>query len=319
VPVWTLNAATLRPEQWAEIDKAVVKASRQPLVAWEDLRSANSYGGFDAYGRIYLEYQAMSDPGEAVVDLDLMAQGRHDQPLFLSRATPLLCTHADFHFSDRFMAISGNSSEPVDSLTAEAMTQRVSETIEDTTIGTVTGPTYGTQSAGSHAHQGTSTVYGMTNFTYRSTKTNVTVPTGSNPQATIADIADMIQTLNGNAFYGPFDCYFSRDWNEFLVQDYAFTNGSNWAASPALTLADRVKKMDNIKSAKVLPRLSGSFVIILVDWSKAGRAIDGQAPTVLQWDSMGGMRHNFKVWAIQVPQMLAEYSTNSAIVHGTTS
>ena len=320
VPLWALNAATLRPEQWAEIDRKVIKASRQPLVAYEDMRSKNSYTGFDAYGRMYLEYQAMSDPGEAVEDFDLTTSARHDQPLFLNRATPLPCTHADFFFSDRFMTISGNDGyEPIDTLTGEAMAQRVSERIEDVTIGTVTGATYGTQSSGSHTHQGTSTVYGLTNFTYRSTKTNITAPTGSNPNATISDVAAMVQTLNDNAFYGPFTMYLSRPWNQYLVQPYAFTNGSNWAVNPSQNLMQALQAIPNIESVKVLPRLSSGYQIVLVDWMKAGRAIDGRTPTVLQWDSMGGMRHNFKVWAIQVPQMLAEYSTNAAIIHGTTS
>lgn len=328
VPIWVLNAATLRPEQWAEIDKKVILASRQPLVAYEDMRSANSYGGFDAYGRMYLEYQAMSDPGEAVEDFDLMTAGRHDQPLFLNRATPLPCTHADFFFSDRFMTISGNDSEPIDSLTGEAMSQRVSERIEDVTIGQVTGATYGTQTAGSHTHQGTATVYGMANFTYRTNKTNLTTPTGANPQSTVTDVLAMIQTLQNNAFYGPFTLYCSLSWNQFLGSPYAYTNGSNWAVNPSITLKMALEQLEGIAAVKTLPRWSapilsggsaGTYAMILIDWKKAGRAIDGRQPTVLQWDSMGGMRHNFKVWAIQVPQMFAEYSTNCALVYATTS
>lgn len=329
VPIGMVNAAMLRPEQYSEIDKAVIKASRQPLVAYEDMRSANSYSGFDAYGRMILEYQAMSDPGEAVEDFDLQTAARHDQPLFLNRATPLPCTHADFYFSDRFMQISGQDGyEGVDTLTAEAMTARVSERIEDVTIGQVTGATYGTISAGSHTHQGTSTVYGMANFTYRTNKTNLTTPTGANPQATVIDVLAMIQTLKALAFQGPFMLYNSLSWDQYLDNDYAFTNGSNWAASPGQTLRERLKAIPAIQDVKTLPRWSapimsggsaGTYAFLLIDWKKAGRAIDGRPPTVLQWDSMGGMRHNFKVWAIQVPQMFAEYSTNCALVYATTS
>jgi hypothetical protein len=166
--------------------------------------------------------------GEAVEDFDLMTQGRHDQPLFLNRATPLPCTDADFFFSDRFMTISGNDSEPIDSLTGEAMSARVSERIEDVTIGQVTGATYGTQSAGSHAHQGTATVYGMANFTYRTNKTNLTTPTGANPQSTITDVLAMIQTLKNNAF-GRSSWHTSLAWTS-SGQHYAFIN-SNWASA----------------------------------------------------------------------------------------
>jgi len=41
--------------------------------------------------------------------------------------------------------------------------------------------------------------------------------------------------------------------------------------------------------------------------------------TTVQWESQGGMRLNFKVMAIQVPQLRADYSSQSGIAHGTTS
>jgi hypothetical protein len=57
------NATTLFRDDWIQIDRAVQKATRQPLTAWNDLRAANTKGGFDAWAKLTYEYYAMSDAG----------------------------------------------------------------------------------------------------------------------------------------------------------------------------------------------------------------------------------------------------------------
>jgi hypothetical protein len=317
-----LHATSLRKEDWIQLDTQVVTAAREPLVAWADLAAASSFGGFNAYAKMTLEYEAMSDPGEAVVDMDGLSPARNDSPLFTLRSLPLPITHSDFWYSDRRLEVSGNSGTPLDSISGEAAGRRVAESIEDTTIGTVTGVTYGTQSAGITAHEGASTVYGYTNFAYRATKTNLTTPTGANPQATVADVLDMIQILAQDKYYGPFMLYCSLAWDEFMDNDYAFTNGSNWATNPSMTLRDRLRQIRQVQDVKTLPRLStaNSFVLLLVQLtSNVAQAIDGQGITTIQWESSGGMRQNFKVWAIQVPRLKAEYNQATGILHATTS
>lgn len=330
IPLWVWNATTLRKEDWIYLDTEIVKASREPLQAWEDLVGANSVGGFNAYGKLTMEYQAMSDPGEAVVDLDMMTAGRHDSPLFTLRSHPLPITHSDFWYPDRFLEVSGNSGEKLDSVSGEAAGRRVAESIEDQTIGNVTGVTYGTVASGNYAaHEGTSTLYGYTNFTYRATKNNVTVPTGANPQATVSDVLAAIQTLRTNKYYGPFVLYFSQAWAQFLANDYAFTNGSNWATNPSQTLMDRLKAIPEIQDVRVLNRWTapaligggtGTYAFLLVQMtSNVAQGVNGQAITTLMWESLGGMRKNFKVWAIQVPRLKAEYNQKTGILHAATS
>jgi len=53
--------------------------------------------------------------------------------------------------------------------------------------------------------------------------------------------------------------------------------------------------------------------------SDVARAINGMPITTVQWESAGGMRLNFKVMAIQVPQIRSDYDGNSGICHATTS
>lgn len=310
------NATSLRREDWVQMDEAIVRAARARLRAWSDLRAANTYGGFNGMAKMTLEYEAMSDPGEAVVDMDGLSDGRTDSPLFNIRSLPLPITHSDFWFSERRLAVSRNSATPLDTTMAEAAGRRVAEMIERTLIGTETGVTYGTQTTGVTAHTGTSTVYGYTNFPQRITKTNLTVPLGTNPEATMADVIAMREALYANNFFGPFILYHSSAWDAFFDNDYFRSGGT----SANRTLRERIASIDGITAIRRLDFLTSGYQLILVQMtSDVARAINGMDITVVQWESQGGMRQNFKVMAIQVPQLRYDYNGRTGICHGTTS
>lgn len=309
------NATSMRKEDWIELDRTVMLAARQRLRAWADLAAANSYGGFNAMGKLTLEYEAQSDVGEAVVDMNGITPGRGDSPLYTLRSIPLPITHSDFWFDARRLAISRNGT-PLDTTMAEMAARRVAEKIERTTIGLDTGETYGTQTAGYGTHTGTSTVYGYTNFPSRLTKTNMTVPTGSNPEATIADILAMRNSLYGVRHYGPYMIYHSTDWDAYLDNDYARLGGNN----ANMTLRDRIRAIDGIIDVRRLDFLTSTFTMIMVQMTPdVARAINGLDLTTVQWEEKGGMQLQFKVMCIQVPQLRYDYNGNSGIMHGTTA
>jgi hypothetical protein len=266
--------------------------------------------------KLTLEYEAMSDPGEAVVDMDGLSDARQDSPLFKLRSLPLPITHSDFNFSSRRIAVSRNTGTPLDTTMAEAAGRRVAEMIERTVIGIETGASYATQTAGYGAHDGTSTVYGYTNCPARITKTNLTIPTGSNPEATVADILAMRSLMYNNKFFGPFMIYHSTDWDLYLDNDYARLGGSN----ANLTLRQRLKAIEGIQDVRRLDYLTNTFTMIMVQMTPdVARAINGMDITTVQWESQGGMRLNFKVMAIQVPQVRWDYNGIAGIIHATTT
>lgn len=311
-----VNATSLRKEEWIEMDRVVLRAARQRLRAWSDLAAANTYGGFDGMAKLTLEYEAMSDAGEAVVDMDAMTPGRGDEVLFKLRSLPLPITHSDFWFSERRIRVSRNSGTPIDTTMAEQAARKVAEMVEKTTIGVETGVTYGTQTAGYGTHDGTSTVFGYTNFTPRLTKTNMTVPTGSNPEATIANIITMRESLYANNMYGPFVIYTSSDWDAYLDNDYARLGGDN----ASMTLRDRIRKIEGITDIRRLDFLTGTFTMLMVQMTAdVARAVIGMDITTVQWPTMGGMRQNFKIMCIMVPQLRSDYNGKTGILHGTTA
>lgn len=310
------NATSLRKLEWVLLDQVVIRAARSRLRAWADLAAANTFGGFNGMSKLILEHETMSDPGEAVVDMDGLTEGRSDAPQYQLQGLPLPLTHSDFWFSSRRLAVSRNTGMPLDSTMAEAAGRRIAEMVEKTLIGTTTGIIYG----GTPISYGrTSQVYGYTNFPNRITYTGLRTPNGTNPAQTVADVLHMRDLLYANHFFGPFMLYYSNDWDQFMDNDYILAGG-NVATQ---TLRERLKSIEDITDVRRLDFLTSSsnpFTLLMVQMtSDVARAVNGMDITTVQWESVGGMRLNFKVLCIYVPQLRADFYNNCGILHATTS
>jgi hypothetical protein len=332
------NATSLRKEEWLELDRVVIRAARFRLRAWADLSAANQFGGFNAMSKLILEHETMSDPGEAIVDMDGLTEGRTDSPKFQLEGLPLPITHSDFYFSSRRLAVSRNTGTPLDTTMAEGAGRRVAELIEKTVLGVETGITYGGNSTQVGGYGRTPSVYGYTNFPQRLTVTGLYRPTGLGRSGTgwvaadtLKDILRMRDLLYANKFYGPFMIYHSNDWDQYMDNDYILSGG-NVATQ---TLRERLKAIDNITDVRRLDFLSSTataagdparitttfpFTFIVVQMTAdVCRAVNGMDITTVQWESVGGMRLNFKVMCIQVPQLRADFNGNTGIAQGTAS
>lgn len=307
------NATQLRKDEWIQLDRAVIRAARQRLRAWADLAGANTFGGFNAMAKTILEHETMSDPGEAIVDMDGLSEGRSDSPRFKLEGLPLPITHSSFFFGLRKLSESRNNGTPLDTTMGEASSRRVAETIEKTTIGAVTGITYG---AATDYDTRTPTVYGYRNFPQRITKTNMTTPTGSNGPTVLTDWLALRDLLYDAKHYGPFMVYVNTQWDQYLDNLFSTSEPS------AGTLRSRLLQIDGISDIRRLDYLdtsvSSNYDVLFVEMMpETARAINGMDITVVQWESHGGMQLNFKVMAIQVPQLRSDYNDNCGIAHGT--
>lgn len=308
------NATALRKDDWIQLDTAILRAARLRLSAWSDLSAANSYGGFNAYGKTILEHETASDPGEAFVDMFGDSEGRQDAVVFKLEGIPLPITHSGFTLRDRQLAISRNSGTPLDTFQAEAAGRRVAELVEKTLIGTVAGIQYGK----STDYGSTSKVYGYRNHPSRNTKSDITAPTtgGWTPSTLVEDVLDMIDTLNDDRFYGPFMLYHSTNWSKYMNLDYSDAKGTN-------TLRERLLQIDQITDVRRLDFMdasTASFNLVLVQMTPdVAQAINGMPLTTVQWESNGGNTQNFRVMAIMVPRLRADYYGRMGLMHGTTS
>ena len=330
-----LNATTLRKEEWIELDRRVIKAARFRMRAWPDLAASNTFGGFNGMSKMILEHETMADAGEAIVDMDGLTEGRTDTPRFQLEGLPLPITHSDFWYDSRRLGVSRNSGTPLDMVMGENAGRRVAESIEKVTIGVDTGITYGGNSTQVGGYGRTSAVYGYLNFPPRLTYNTITIPAGTNPEATLNDVNAMMEALATNKFYGPFILYHSTDWTKWLNNDYARAVVGATSIATNMTLRQRLLGIEGIQDVRRLDFLrptasatgdpaaiaaSHAYTMILVQMtSEVCRAVDGMGLTTIQYETVGGMKLNFKVMAINVPQLFADFSGNVGILHGRTA
>lgn len=302
-----LNSTTLRKDTWLRFDTRVQQTLRKRLQAYASLAAGNTYGGFDGMGVEILEYETLTDDGEALVDMDGTSMGRNDESIYQLEGIPLPLTHSSFSFSHRKINIAQRGGTPLQLTRAAHAARRIAEKIEQTLIGTVTGIKHGGTGSYGLAPQ----VYGYTNHPHRMLKTDLTPSAGITGAQFLANVQSMITTAMNSNFYGPYVVYVSTNYDRQLGNDYKDESDK--------TIRQRVLELDQVASVQRLDYLTGDQIVIVQMDPEVVEAINGMAPRVIQWQSQGMMVRNFKVVTIQVPWVKTFVGDVTGIVHGTTS
>jgi uncharacterized linocin/CFP29 family protein len=296
-----INAnTTLTKDAWKQLDAAILRAAVAPLRVVADLRAAGlTYNIPNGMGKTVLEYQRMTDVNDAMVTMDPSVIGENDRPEFDLNFLPLPVTHKGFHLNIRELAASRNSNMPLDTGMGELSARKVAEMVEKITLGTATGATYGG-----------GTVYGLTNFGSRLLKT-LTSPasTGWTAVTTLAEVLAMKQQSKDAKHYGPWMLYFSSAWDQYIDNDMS-------TSYPNKTLRMRLREIDGIQDARTSNWLSSYDVVLVEMTTETVRMVIGLELMTLEWQELGGLRTNFKVMTIQVPQIRADIADNCGVVHG---
>lgn len=296
IPI-SANAA-LRRDEWIHLDEAVLKISRERLGGVEDLLSRGlTYNLTNPMGRTVLEYHDMDDPGEANLTMDGVTRNPNDAPSYSTNYIPLPIIHADFTFNQRLLETSRNMGESIDTTMVEAATRRVLEKLEDIVF-----------TDDSYAFGG-GTIYGYLN--HPSINTVTLSQNWDNSGKTAVEIKNDCLALKQASInakhYGPWMMYIPTAYETVLDDDYDTTTATG------RTIRERILQIDGIVGIKVVDRLTANNIAFVQMTSDVVRLINGFGPRVVQWSTQGGMVHNFKVMAIQVPQIRADQAGNSGV------
>jgi hypothetical protein len=291
--------ATLRRDEWLAIDDVVVRAVRNRLRLVADIRAAGLEFRVNGMSKITLETSTMTRAGRATLSMDPARIGEGDRPEFDTALLPLPICHYDFYFNLREIAVSRNGGNPLDTVMVEEAGISVAEELEQLTLGTLPTYTYGG-----------GTVYGLTNFPGR-TSVVLTNPTVTNWTGAllVEEVLGMRQQSMDRKRYGPWVLYVSPNWAGVLDADYSATKGEN-------TVRQRILAVEGISEIRQLDYLTGYQFVLVQMTAQNIRMVVGLDLTTIQWDTIGGMRQNFKVMALMVPQLRTDGDGNSGIVHG---
>jgi hypothetical protein len=325
VPV-AYNTAALPYQTWQRIDRAVLRASRDRLNAWNDLAAANLYGGFDGMAVTGLVRDTMTDPGDAKVDMTGLTPDHSDAPLFVSDLIPLPIIHAGAEIDQRTLASTRNAGVPLDTTMIEACGRRCAETLEKMTVGTVDYT--GVQMVTSSTDFTKKELYGFRNQAYRITKTDVTASASFVAGTFVNEIIAMLELARAQKFHGPFVLYYSTSWDQYMEYDYVVGTSAQGYTTVDKTVRQRVEMLEKIQRVAACDVFTNTDELLLVQMnSDTVRAIDGMDWTTVQWSEQGGAQLRLRVMGIKVPELRGRFvgtSTTVAnricgIVHGTTS
>ncbi len=295
---------TLRKDDWKLLDDKIIQVSKERLRAIADLRARGlTYSIPNGMGKTVLETETMSDIDPASVSMDGLRRNANDRPVFELTNLPLPIIHKDFSFSLRQIMASRNGGSPLDTTSAGLAGRRVIEEMEKLLLGVSTVADLYSFGGG--------VVYGYTDFPNIISRT-VTAPTAAGWTGTtlLHDVMAMKQDSQNALHYGPWMLYFSSDWDQYLDDDYK--------AQSERTVRNRLRDIEGIIDAKSLDYLTGTFEILLVQFTEdVIRLIEAMDITTLQWSTEGGLLLNFKVMAIVVPQVRADQNSRTGIIYAT--
>lgn len=298
--ITTNSPATLRKDDWIQLDRQILKVAKNRLRAVADLRSAGlTYDIPNGMGKTVLQHETQSDIGPAKIGMDPISKGDNDRPVFELNNLPLPLIWKDFSFTARQLLVSRSGGSPLDTTNAELAARNVSETCEDLLIGNLS--TY--QFAGG-------TVYGYTNYTNRITYT-LTAPTAAGwvPSTLVHQVLQMKAASQAAFHYGPWMVYCAPNWDAYLDDDYSQAKGDN-------TLRQRLRMIEGIQDVRTLDRLTNYDILMVQMSTNVVRLVLGMDFTTVQWDEHGGMLKNFKVMTMMVPELRVDQNEKTGLVHG---
>lgn len=301
--------AALPYDSWKVFDDVVIRALQDRLRAFADVRGMGlTYNIPGGLGATILQYNTMSKAGRATVSMDPTRRSEADRPEVDQATFPLPVVYSDFDLNMREIEASRRGFMRLDTTMASESSMRVAEELEMMLIGA-----NGTTTITPYAWGG-GTVYGYVTAPFRSTKTDMTVPTGSNGAAVLADFLALRQMLIDDKHYGPYMVYVNSQWSQFLDTDFSADKGDN-------TLRQRILSNPDFQDIRVLDYLPKTqFHVVIVEMrERTVRILNTVEVQLVQWDSMGGLKKHFKVMCSLTPQLRADQEGTSGIAHGRTA
>ena len=302
----TNSTATLRRDEWKQLDDVLLDVSRSRLGGIQDLLDKGlTYNLGNAMGTTVLEWHDVSDAMEASITMDGITRGRNDRPVFQHNYLPIPIIHVDYEINARVLAASRSLGNPLDTTSAERAARRVLEKLEDMLF------TNSTYSFGAADSRGLNTIYSYVNHPDRNT-VNLAVnwdAAACTAALILADVQAMKQASLTALHYGPWMLYIPPLYETVMDLDYqtGSVNGQ--------TIRERIMKIDGIKGVKVIDRLPANNVLLVQMTSDVVRLVNGLPLQNVEWQEEGKFITKYKVLTIQVPQIRSDQNLKSGVVH----
>jgi len=295
--------ATLRKDEWINLEDVVYESARERLVITGDLPRYNAGG----LGTIISEWEQMSEMTDAKINMDGESSDEMDRQQFSLQGVPIPVVQKSFQISERMLQASRQRGASIDTTYGAEASRAVSRVSEDMIF-------YGANIGGVNSAGTSYSIPGLTTYSDRETFTisdwsDTTTPV--TPETIHGEILDMVKKLEIDArHYGPFNLYIPGEYASRFREDYK--------AAVQGTLQERVEAENVISRVRVSDRLkAGNVLLVEMSRSVIDLAVASDLTTV-QWESGSGWTTHFQVFASWAPRIKSDYEGRTGICHGST-
>lgn len=291
--------ATLRRDEWKQLDQTLLDLSKYRLGGIADLESHGLVFNLgNAMGTTVLEYHDIGDAFNADLTMDGITRSQGDRPEYQTKYLPIPIIHVDYEINARVLAASRSLGNPLDTTSTMLAGRKVQEKLEDMLF-TSTSYTWGG-----------GTIYSYLNHPNINTQTlsvnwDASAKTGAH---IVAEVNAMKQLAINAKHFGPYQLYIPTAYETVLDEDYDVSGQSN------MTIRERILKLENIKGVKVIDTLPANNVLLVQMTPDVVRLVKGMGITNIEWKEEGNFVTKYKVMTIQVPQVRSDQDGNSGIV-----
>ena len=291
------NANTLRHDEWAEWDTALVDVARERLNAVADLRSRGLVTNLRGLGTTKSFYEQSSDMLAAEVSLDGETKSNADRLTFSEVGVPVPLFHKDFRIGLRQLEASRTRGEPLSTTQVRVATRLVSDALESAVFNGVPGLT----------------VDGMKLYGYTTHPDRNTVSLAGSGWATesgrdvTGDVSKLLAAAYADNYFGPFYLYVAKNVWAAIQGDYA--------AEKTGTFMQRIEQYSDIMAVKAGDFLPASNVVLVQMTSDVVDIAVGQDIVAVESDYTR-FHTDFKVFAAMAPRIKSDANGNSGVVHG---
>jgi len=292
---------TLRKDEWKGFDTVLVEVAQQRLNVVADLLSRGLVLNIpNAMGTTVFQWETVSDMPDAQVSMDAETPADNARVDFNLQTLPLPIVHEDWFLNLRFLEASRKLGQPLDTTMLAQATLKVVQKLEDIVVNGISTIKFGG-----------ATVTGYTTFADRIQKTNFTDwgLTATTGETILDETLVAIGLINAKKHFGPFVMYVTNAWYLNLLNDFK-------ANSDKSTLR-RLLEIPSISEIKVSDNLAANNMIMVEMDRTVVDILNGFAPRLLQWQTMGGLKTHYKIMAIMIPRLKADSESQTGILHGT--
>lgn len=294
--------ATLRKDEWINLEDAIIEAARERLVIVDDMRSAGLTYNVGGLGTLVSEWETASEITDAEITMDGETQTQKDRQEFGLNGVPIPIVMKDFDIPERMLMASRQRGASLDITTGAEAARSVARRSEKMVF-------YGAGigAVSSYTIPGLFTFSGRETFTISNWALQATTP-----QVIFAEILAMIAKMETEQrCFGPFNLYIPAAYSSRFREDFK--------ANSDKTLMQRCLEEPLISSIKVADAIVGGNVAMICMQNRYLDLAVASDVTTVQWQSGSGFTNKFKTYAAWAPRLKNDFDGRTGIMHAATA